>query len=84
MPKRGQPLKPHFQNNNYSVRDEARETEEQGGEGRRKEKAARSVFLFKLAECLERVEPAAIWGKEKGEQRRRDQNRTDFASSSRI
>lgn len=56
-----QTLRPHFQNNNHSVRDEVRETREQGGERRRKEKERRSVFLFKCAESLERVEPAVIF-----------------------
>lgn len=40
------------------------ETEEQGGEGRRRRvREGRSVFLFKRAEHLERVEPAAISGR---------------------
>lgn len=42
------------------------ETEEQRGEGKRKEIEARSVFLFKRAERLERVEPAAISGRGEG------------------
>lgn len=37
---------PHFQNNNCTVRDEASETEKQGGEGRKKESEGGSVVFF--------------------------------------
>lgn len=45
---------PHFQNNNCTVRDEASETEKQGGEGRKKEseggrkKAREDLWFFFL------------------------------------
>ena len=37
---------PHFQNNNCAVRDEASETEKQGGEGRKAESEGGSVCFF--------------------------------------